>query len=61
MIPSLEPAVLFGPVAQGLVWLGAVAAAGMAVVVALVARPSRGGRRTRAAVASLPRPLHKAA
>jgi hypothetical protein len=61
MIPLLEPAVLFEPVAHGLVWLGAVAAAGMAVVVALVARPSRGGRRIRGAVALLPRPLRKAA
>ena len=61
MMPLVEPAVLFGPVAQGLVWLGAIAAAGMAVVVGLVFISSRGVRRTRAAVASLPRRLREAA
>jgi hypothetical protein len=61
MLPLVEPAVLFGPVAQGLVWLGAIAAAGMVVVVGLVFMSSRGVRRTRAAVAPLPRPLREAA
>jgi hypothetical protein len=61
MIPLVEPGVLYGFVAQGVVWLGVIAAAGMAVVVALVARPAGGDRRSRAAVASLPRRLRKAA
>ena len=61
IVPLVEPAVLFGPVAQGLVWLGAIAAAGMAIVVGLVVRSSRGVRRPRAAVASLPRRVREAA
>jgi len=61
MIPLVEPAVLYESIAQGLIWLGVAAAAGMAIVVALVARSGRPGRRSRAAVASLPRRLSEAA
>jgi hypothetical protein len=61
MIPLVEPAVLYEPVALGLVWLGAIAAAGMATVVGLVVWTARGDRPARAVVASLPRRLRDAA
>jgi hypothetical protein len=59
MIPLVEPASLYEPVAHALVWLGAIGVAGMALVVALVARSSH--RRPPALVRSLPQRLRKAA
>jgi hypothetical protein len=61
MIPIVESAALFAPVATGLAWLGGVATAGMLAVVLLVARAGRRGTRPRALVLPMPRRLPKAA
>lgn len=61
MIPLLEPAILFEPLAVALAWLGVVAAAGAVVVVGLVARAGRPARRPRGVVAPLPRRMPRAA
>jgi hypothetical protein len=45
MVPLIEPTALYEPVALGLLWFGAVAVGGVAVVVGLIARTGwRSGR-----------------